>query len=59
MVDAKLDGRVKLNKKEEEIKPIIVLEFAEGGELFEFISKEGRFKPEICRTLFKDLIAAI
>ena len=25
MVDAKLDGRVKLNGKDEEIKPIIVL----------------------------------
>jgi serine/threonine protein kinase len=37
---------------------MIALEFAE-AELFDFISKEGRFAPEICRTLFKQLIESI
>lgn len=59
MVDSKLDGKVKINENDEEKKPIIVLEFAEKGELFEFISKGGKFKPEICRSVFKELLAAI
>ena len=37
---------------------MIALEYAE-GELFDFIAKEGRFPPEICRTLFRQLIDAI
>lgn len=36
-----------------------MLEFAEGGELFEYIAKEGRLRPEICRSLVKMLIDAI
>ena len=59
MVDSKIDGKVKVSADDEERKPIIVLEFAEKGELFEFISKGGRFKPEICRSVFKELLAAI
>lgn len=36
-----------------------MLEFAEGGELFEYIAKGGKLKAEICRSLFKMLIEAI
>jgi serine/threonine protein kinase len=38
---------------------MLVLELAEGGELFEYISKTGRFVPEACRTYFKQLISVI
>jgi serine/threonine protein kinase len=27
--------------------------------MFDFISREGRFTPEVCRTLFKQLVASI
>ncbi len=37
---------------------MIALEYAE-GQLFDFIAKEGRFPPQICRTLFRQLIEAI
>ena len=59
MVEYKIDGKVKLYGKDEERKPIIVLEFAEGGELFEYLSKGGRFRPEITRSVFRMLIDAI
>jgi serine/threonine protein kinase len=59
MVDYRIDAKIKLNNKAEERRPLIVLELAEGGELFEYISKLGRFTPEVCRTYLKQLISAI
>lgn len=38
---------------------MIALELAEGGELFEFISKQGRFNTEICRYYAKQIISTI
>lgn len=38
---------------------MIILEYAEGGELFEYVATQGGFPPEICRSLTKMLIAAI
>jgi serine/threonine protein kinase len=35
------------------------LELAEGGELFDYISKTGRFTPEMTRTYAKQLVSAI
>lgn len=37
----------------------IILEYIEGGELFEYIARCGRFSPEVSRTYFKMLIDAI
>lgn len=59
IVDSKIDAKVKLAGKGVEIKPLIVLELAEGGELFEFISKQGKFKPDVCRAYTKQLISAV
>ena len=59
LVGSKIDGRVAMVGKPETIRPIIVLEFAEGGELFDYIAKEGPFPANICRSLFKMLIEAI
>lgn len=59
MVHSNVEAKVKLPKKDEITRPVIILEFAEGGELFDYIAKQGRFAPEICRTLIKMLIDAI
>lgn len=45
MVDGKEDGKVKMANKPLERRPVLVLEYAEGGELFEHLRQEGRFKP--------------
>jgi len=31
----------------------IVIEYAAGGELFEYVSSTGKFKEEVARTYFK------
>lgn len=36
-----------------------MLELAEGGELFDYISKTGKFSPDIARTYIKQLISAV
>lgn len=59
IVESKINAKVNLDGKPETTRPIIVLEFAEGGELFEYIAKEGRLRPDICRSLFKMLTDAI
>lgn len=41
------------------VRPVIFLEFAQGGELFDYIAKVGRFSPEICRSLTKNILDAI
>lgn len=37
----------------------IVLEYIEGGELFEYVARCGRFSPEVSRTYFQMLIDAL
>ena len=58
MVDSDDNADVKLKNNKPVKRAIIVLQYAK-AEMFEFISKEGRFTPEVCRTLFKQLISAI
>lgn len=58
IVESDLNCNVKLSSQPIQKRPVIVLEYAE-GELFDFIAKEGRFTPEIVRTLFRQLIDAI
>lgn len=36
-----------------------MLELAEGGELFDYISKAGPFSPELARTYLKQLLSAL
>lgn len=59
MVDHRPQAKIKLNHKLEELRPLIVLELAEGGELFEFLSKLGPLPAEACRVYMKQLFAAI
>ena len=59
LTDQRSEAKVKVNNRPEEKRPIIVLELAEGGELFDFLSKTGRFSAEVCRAYFKQLITAI
>ena len=40
-------------------RPIIVMEFAEGGDLFESISNDGRMEPQYVRAYFKQLFSAV
>lgn len=58
IVEADINADVKFRNRDLEKRSIIVLEFAE-AELFDFIAKEGKFPPEICRNLIKQLIDAI
>lgn len=59
MVDHRPQAKFKLVSRPEEKRPLIVLELAEGGELFDYISKTGAFSPELARTLLKQLISAL
>jgi serine/threonine protein kinase len=47
IVDSRLNAKVKTSHTnwQEERRPLIVLELAEGGELFDFLSKLGKFTP--------------
>lgn len=54
-----VEAKVKLPGKEEMTRAVLILEFAEGGELFDYIAKEGKFSAEICRSLTKMMISAI
>ena len=58
-VDHRLQAKFKLDQRQEEKRPLIVLELAEGGELFDYISKTGRFTPEMTRTYAWQLVSAI
>ena len=59
IVDSRINATVKTHARPEEKRPVIVLELAEGGELFDFLSKLGKFTPEVCRAYTKQLVAAI
>lgn len=45
MVDYRPFAKVKIQGKPEDKKPMIILEFAQSGDLFDYISKLGRFTP--------------
>ena len=38
-------AKIKIQHQDEQIRPMIVLELAEQGELFEYVSKTGKFTP--------------
>lgn len=59
MVEFKTTAKVVLDGKAEENRPIVVLEYAEGGDLHEMVSKGSNLRAEICRSLFKQLIESI
>jgi serine/threonine protein kinase len=39
-------------KKEKKVVNYIVLELAQGGELFDFVANSGRFNEKVARTYF-------
>lgn len=53
IVDYRPNVTVKFNHKPEQTLPMLVLEYAEKGDLFELISKGGRFSPEVSRYYIK------
>ena len=59
MVDHRPQTNFKLSNRPEEKRPLIVLELAEGGELFAFISKLKNFSPEVTRTYLKQILSAL
>lgn len=59
MIDHRPQAKFKLNNRPEEKRPLIVLELAEGGELFDYISKTGAFSPELARAYLKQLLSAL
>jgi serine/threonine protein kinase len=59
MIDHRPQAKIQLAKKPVEKRPLIVLELAEGGELFDYISKTGSFSSELARTYLKQLLSAI
>lgn len=46
-------------KKEKKVVNYIVLELAQGGELFDFVANSGRFNEKVARTYFHQLIDAL
>ena len=59
MIDHHPLAKFKLENRPEEKRPLLVLELAEGGELFEFLSKLKNFSPEVSRTYFKQILSAL
>lgn len=60
LIEWKLDAVVKLDGGEACLKPIIVLEYAAKGEIFDLISNgKGGLKAEICRAVVKRLLNAL
>lgn len=47
---------IKFQDKMEVQKAVIVLEYAENGDLFEYISICKGFKPHICRSIFLEIL---
>ena len=41
------------------IRNVIILEYAQGGEMFGFIQKEGCFSFRTCKHIFKQLLEVI
>lgn len=48
-------------KRNGQVKKVyyIVLEYAQGGELFEYVANTDRFSESVCRTYFKQLLDAL
>jgi serine/threonine protein kinase len=59
MVDHRPQAKIKFNHRPEEKRPLLVLDLAEGGELFDYLSKTGKFSPELTRTYAKQLLSSI
>lgn len=59
MIDHSPAAPFKIKNNQEERRPLVVLELAESGELFDFIAKTGRLSEELSRTFVKQLISAV
>ena len=59
MLDHRPQAKIKLQGKTEERRPLVVLELAEGGELFDYLSKTGKFSTELSRFYVKQLLSAL
>ena len=59
MDDFQEKAKIQLKNLPEEKRPMIVLELADGGELYDYVSKTGRFTPEVCRYYGKQMVSAL
>lgn len=59
MFDHSVAAPCKKKNNQEEQRPIVILELAEDGELFNFIAKTGRFNEELSRVYAKQLVSAV
>jgi len=50
---------IKKEGKADKVTDYIVLELAQGGELFDFVANTGRFQEKYCRLYFHQLIDAL
>lgn len=48
-----------MSNGEIERRPSIVLEFLNGGSIFDLVNETGPFSEDLCRSLFSQLIEAI
>ena len=58
LIDWKENAETKFEGREQETRPILVLEYASGGELFSLLAKQP-LKPLYCRAIFKQLISCL
>lgn len=59
MLDHSPAAPFKKKNNQEEQRPLVVLELAEGGELFNLIAKTGKLSEELSRTFAKQLISTV
>ena len=59
MLDHRQQAKVRLRGTPVFTRPIIVMEYAERGDLFDYLRESGPFIEEVCRTYFKQLLSAI
>lgn len=59
MITHRHQAKFKLENRPEENRHLVVLDLAEGGQLFDYISKTGKFSVELARTYAKQILSAI
>ena len=56
MIDHQTKVNFQIDNLPSEKRSFIVMELAEGGELYEYIAKFGRFSTEVCRFYAKQML---
>lgn len=59
MVGSEPKALVQLGNLCQEKRPMLVLDLADGGELYDYIAKQGRLSSEVCRFYAKQMVSAL